>query len=718
MQGKADPSARSAGNLVLTILERSARGLGISDSQRALAESLIWPFVARRSLRSKEWFTTDELRKVIKSMRKTIERIIKYTDTENREQTFIKYWLDLYMCQVFQDQQRPVKDDWIVDSLFSGYLRRFVARSIAKRDLSFIYSLAKGSKRMWPVLGEWKKHQTLLKHRQRFGEFHGECDADLIESIEKTSKEVFAKSIGAQGIKLVPSESACLQAARSKGGASSLFKPFDMEGTFKSDVARSIGKLRALDAGINKWRQATFDLALKEVLRDGESLFDLSVVPIAEPGKFRVITKGDGYLYTALQPLQGLLLSDWKNHKASTMKSEDLTTRIKQIDVNCKCDFFCSVDYEAATDLLKLHATLACMNELKGVPLYELAMEALKAPGVVRYPRVKGYPVLGNVLKADAQPMGHPLSFPILCCINLAVYRCAIKRWVNLVRERTERIRRIDLATAMWKNVIVNGDDMLFKCEESFYPVFIETATNAGLKISKGKNYLSKDMCMINSQVFQRKGGQMVRCGYLNLKLVKGTSLKEGDSSALPTQISKDLNRMVELCPWTKCVIPDVFSRWKEDWLGHCFRPNWYIPVHLGGYGVDLRYAPENWRVTREQRRMARLMFSNPVTTLYRTTGMKLPLARVAGAILSWKRIPETCPLRQEQNDETDPWLVRLALGFHFSQRGILSETKVQKSFDFRKLKPLNMDELTECWKTKLVSTMGPECPPLSYIRI
>jgi hypothetical protein len=60
--------------------------------------------------------------------------------------------------------------------------------------------------------------------------------------------------------------------------------------------------------------------------------------------------------------------------------------------------------------------------------------------------------------------MGHPLSFAILCAINLSVYHHSIRLWVRDSKSHAQFLERKRLARIMWRQVIVNGDDMLFKC--------------------------------------------------------------------------------------------------------------------------------------------------------------------------------------------------------------------------------------------------------------
>jgi len=79
------------------------------------------------------------------------------------------------------------------------------------------------------------------------------------------------------------------------------------------------------------------------------------------------------------------------------------------------------------------------------------------------------------------QMMGHILSFPLLCLINKAVSCMALP---------PDRFIR------------VNGDDVLFAASPREYREWEIHTKNVGLKKSVGKNYYSRDMAMINSEVY------------------------------------------------------------------------------------------------------------------------------------------------------------------------------------------------------------------------
>jgi len=212
-------------------------------------------------------------------------------------------------------------------------------------------------------MSKLKEQQALAKHKLRlsrlpvkhFSLFHD----DLAETTKVLTRKIFAKSKLGSPTKFIPSGSACLQAGRKDGGALSIFEQFHYPGC---SLESELGKLRSLNHALFEWRTEEYKSAQENVWnRIGDrdpSLNVVDVVALPEPGKFRIITKGDGYLYSYLQPLQGQMLTAWKKCHASTMSDSDLTARINTLHANV--DFFpnwCSGDYEAATDLLNRELT-------------------------------------------------------------------------------------------------------------------------------------------------------------------------------------------------------------------------------------------------------------------------------------------------------------------------------------------------------------------------
>nr|UJQ92933.1 MAG: putative RNA-dependent RNA polymerase [Narnaviridae sp.] len=700
--------------LVLTV-SRLAAGKEASASTVQLVESLVWPFVSRRSLFSGGPFSDKEFRRFVHSMKYTADQIKRYTSTDNKEQSFIKFWLDTFMCKLFLDPALPPRPTWLETSLFSGWCRRFLNRALARRDSSFIYSLSKGSKMMWPRLGDEKELAALQGHRAILSTPQPIVPLDVIVEIRKTSNLVFRVGSAGPPIKFMPSPSACVQVGRAGGGALSLFEPLVPE-------TGSLGALRHLEISLESWRSATYNEALigsEEQARRGDAL-RVEVQAIPEPGKFRIITKGDGYLYTALQPLQGMMLSCWKSRLESTMRSGDLTESIRRLDKALPYPgwLWRSGDYEKATDYLARDATIAAFSACSWMPGSDLGSFSLGRASA-SYPQDVG--LIPDVQYEEGQLMGHPLSFPLLCVINLACYRLAISRWISEGASPDELAARIYVGGTMRENVIVNGDDILFKSEDSFYRIWLRTVKEVGFRISLGKSYSSPDVCLINSQLFRRVGGLMQRFGYLNLRLVKGNSLKGGESQATPTQIGKDLSEMVRLCPWTNCSIPAAFGRWREDWFMEGFKPNWYLPVHLGGFGLSRAFAPVTLSFSRQQRLMAARFVADPRMALYRRAGMNLFATRLAGALMRWRMIPDVpyVPVESETED-SDDWLARCALvSMAMGRSSQVSDRVFTSRFSpSHRLSPMSVEALERYWNVRLFATRVAPCPPLNVLRI
>ena len=95
-----------------------------------------------------------------------------------------------------------------------------------------------------------------------------------------------------------------------------------------------------------------------------------------------------------------------------------------------------------------------------------------------------------DFLMSNGQLMGCVFSFIILCLINAAVYRASLERYTG---------RRFFLRNLPAK---INGDDILFKTNSLHYALWCEMIEKVGFEKSVGKNYVSDQFCVINSQYF------------------------------------------------------------------------------------------------------------------------------------------------------------------------------------------------------------------------
>lgn len=632
------------------------------DNAWILTRSLLICFLARVSTRE-EWFTQKDWRRFSRTSEK-LQRAIESIEDFDCRQTVIKYHTDLMMCRVFNDAQRPPQDEFAErHPLFTGFLRKFVNRAIARRDIAFIYSLSKGAKKSWPALSKVKRDATLSKHRERWALESPALPDDLVREIRSYSSRIFRSAYeirdqatpltsgktrrNANDIvptKLNVSTSACLQASRQKGGALSLTDPFNLD---QSSHQPDHGSLRELNHNYELWRRGVLQSFAANVaersLEGDEALQTVKIIDIAEPGKYRTVSLGDGYLYTVVQPLQQTLIECWKSTRHSTMLLDDLEEKITDIhhELAQYSDLhWVSGDFEAATDLLNQNATFEALSPLNSFD-YDLAKTCLTVSRV-KYPKDSGLEDLLNPTRGQA--MGNPLSFPLLCVINLAALSCACRRWVNLSEFPVEKQYRNDVAKAILRNTIVNGDDILFKADNVLYQLWKEATADAGLKWSVGKNYYSSDCCMINSQVFKLKGAGitavMKRYRYLNQSLVFGVNLKK-DAEATAIQVCAALNPMYENLKWSRCTIPLAMKRFEKDRLEYGFQPDWFTPVHLGGYGLKAEFGPNpdlhGMQYTKRQRIVAAVFIANP----------DLALIRTMGSDRSWKNYSKMSALRK-----------------------------------------------------------------------
>lgn len=635
-------SERSLERFMSSLWKRVASEDSLPNGKEAhkMAQSIAVVFLARLS-RNEEWLSRKDSERFVRASRELVRRLSAHP--LDSMQSYAKFWLDKVLARVTEDRNPfPETPAAFSKPLLSGFFARILARRIAKRDRAFAYSLQKGAKLAWPALPDTCLVSSLLSHHKAIAvDSRFDIPEPLCRVISETSAEVFSHLPVMN--RFCPSSSACYEINRGGGGALNLFKTFEPE-----CVRGPPGILIDLNRQFDEWRSEQFRIAQLSVIagcqfdvdtqvgsahnlgnidvedlkarvgycnQPSQKIFDVKIVPIPEPGKFRIISKGSGRLYTALQPLQGAMLSAWKHHPSSTMLTPELTARVQQLQnrKHPSFSFWASVDYKAATDNLRRQATLRALDGLPEGFAKTWAFASV-TPGRMRYSFPEGLRPEGfvnDVMQGEGQLMGHPISFPLLCIINLACYRASLEEWVRRDLSRKPWLSRL------WNNVITNGDDMLFPSDEELYAIFLKTSSQVGFIPSAGKNYLSPHTALINSQMFSIVSGVVRRVGYFNQRLLLGHTLKEGDSLATPTQICIATNEMVALCPWTQCAIPWVMNRWTGDQRVN--RPNWFLPVVLGGYGLSPRWAPDSLTITRHQRKLASAFRRDPRLSLYLT---------------------------------------------------------------------------------------------------
>jgi len=754
--------------------------------------SLIWVVTARLS---KNEFIHNRnaifIHKLVMSFKKTADCINKYityaprpvtlldiqqSADHNDEQTFVKYHIDAYLCKCFGDSILPKEPNFLIRPLFYGIVKDYVNKWLVKRDLNFFYSLQKGTKKIWPALGPWKLLKACETHALDLSSTRSAMDQDLLDEIGVVTLLLYSNIRTDECQKLIPSGSSCIQATRKQGGNLSLFPQLDLDSVDSqshTENLSAIGVLRYTNNLVADWRQDTLDqslIKLKESLDLYRTDVELDpyvpwqknvVVALPEPGKFRLISKGDGYLYTPLQPLQSALLGRWKSSRYSTMLDQNLSETLSSLLVGY--DNFHwgeelvwnSGDFEKSTDKQKKESTFAVLRSLQkcNAPLLDLANLSFQ-PTLMEYPSYtcedgSSFRLLDDIIAKEGQLMGHPLSFPILCTVNLSVYRLAVKRWGQVSGKG-----RYFMAQFLLDKVIINGDDILFFGPRSLLPFFDEIAISVGFIKSVGKNYVSSDMLMINSQVFRVFGSRVVRYGYLNLNLIYGNNIKKSsvdkETKITGVNLGGELSKMFLLCKWTQSCLPFALQHITKDdsfrvirkfvhtksgaviRVDKPFIPNWFLPIHLGGFGVDPSLSPGPVVLTADQRRVATYFIINPKESLYLSSGIKIPTWLAPNSVLRVVLLSEEesmAPKRQGFSELVplanleDSWLQRLSYIARIT--GNFDEGKRPRAnrkigADHPKFSDVIYDSETIFSFSKPLFYAVPTipCPPLPYLRL
>jgi hypothetical protein len=567
-------------------------------------------------------------------------------------------------------------DNVLDKRVFRGFVGMLVARQVRKAQggelpaRCFLASYLL-SKRGWPELCLSKRLQTVLDHQTYLAKEPAVVPTELLEEIRKTCNKIFRNTTLK---KLSPSRHASYLSSRKAGGAwgevvshpppmfhwtdlvHSQFRAQDREvllydvrsEAWKADTLRGVvlddefshrPSIREVNMSIIDWRNDLWnELCDEAAISRTYRRVRAQVIP--EPGKFRMITAGDGFQYTWLQPLQGSLLLNWAGCRYSTMTAN----WEEEVELWKAPDGWVwnSGDYKAATDQLNMFSTLeamAAISKIYGLPAdFDHGLDGVEveytAKDAVTLPRV--------IWQKNGQLMGHPLSFPILCVINLAGLSCAINRGIARgVISREDRPKILSMTK-------INGDDILFPCPPALCRIWEDTAAELGLVLSTGKSYASKDFAMVNNVMFNKRGeGASKRIGYLNQKLILNFSLKGGESLKSPFEIGHAFNKMFRDCPKSTTFLSDCVSNRKELPI-YGYQPNFFVSCALGGLGVDPQYADREIYVTGLQRQVASLFAEGVMNSYLFATGTSdrgllgklmrsLPPVRVSTGAGTWE---------------------------------------------------------------------------------
>jgi hypothetical protein len=273
----------------------------------------------------------------------------------------------------------------------------------------------------------------------------------------------------------------------------------------------------------------------------------VGIIPLLEPLKIRIISKGNDMRYWLAKPVQSAMHTALRETVpfcliGRTLEKSDLERLAERTHAFGKLhgvtfDHMVSGDFAGATDTTNINATKAAFESFldrsqfvsRGVgisipketsrcdarcsintkdqaalnPEVKLLLKNLRSVLYEQWLTYK-HPKMEECMDSEdgmftqeqrnGQLMGSPLSFPILCLLNLCGYWKAIETFVG------KKVAFCDLP------VLVNGDDILFFSiggeDGEFYKLWKSALVDLGFTLSIGKNYVHETVCTINSACF------------------------------------------------------------------------------------------------------------------------------------------------------------------------------------------------------------------------
>ncbi len=451
----------------------------------------------------------------------------------------------------FLHQERPERPASLSGSsyLFTGRLKRFIKarmHSCTLKNASLFQGILQGVKRACEVVPDSFIHKALLKHRERLStvpsiswdmntRFERKCrilfrhffsDLALYEASPSASKEYVRSKGGQRQFILDTVEGKSSEFLRkmvevSPGVVEEARSSYDISNT--SDVLAFLryggGEMKALGPLQEYWSELIMQNPFRRPL-------EVQVSAVLEPLKVRLITKGESLPYWFSKFYQKDLHSYLRKKIPFSLIGEPLDTkhldwlRTQTIGLNIPFEFWVSGDYSAATDGLKLPYTKTAFEaSLDRVDLPHYQKEVLRS---VLYEQEISYPPKSGVEKVSqrtGQLMGSPLSFPILCVVNLIGY------WLSMEEYLGRTLRFDELA------VLVNGDDILFGSNKDHYKIWLRWIEELGFSLSLGKNYCHPRFLTVNSELYLDRGHDFKHVPYLNVGLMTGQSKLTGRAS-------------------------------------------------------------------------------------------------------------------------------------------------------------------------------------------
>lgn len=590
-------------------------------------------------------------------------------DLVGRMEVVVKFSTTYYSAKIllqsvppFEDNLRPFVLGYRLDRIFSRY------RGVSKKNLRLSLDLL-NLKRCCPTVSDTFIKSAMQKHAETIcGSPRGrETPVEVVNELRWFMNKMIMTYGMPEPLKLeLPSSSSCYGISRAAGGPETLVdrfiipeedekRPFDADG-YKEEVRarkklQKIYRRYGLDTDVPdsiseplgsglSYPKGLLHCVRHEVINPLDDWINAEAVPITEPCKVRVITKGEPIPYLASKSFQ-VSTSKWlgkcpnlKLTRKSFCEADVVEFLEKSVNFYGVRDLLIvSADYSAASDNISSRISVeaaAAFVPIFGSKLVDLIAKTLlhhrvrydrlllnRLPQGFVYEQINGKDVTEEDfqnrenpdsicykkshiwvtgIQKNGQLMGSFPSFVVLCMANLSIIGSVLRKFSK---------------DDGFLPILVNGDDALF-CLPSMadYEDWKARTTHCGLALSAGKNYVvpwnptspKSAFLMINSKCYQINGLKVQYIPYINGALLRGWTKTSAEFWTLLTAengIASRFNQLIEgFCPLDQWKLARKFIRW---WSWALFNPQiipscvpWYIPEAFGGLGFKPIPGPFN----------------------------------------------------------------------------------------------------------------------------
>jgi len=558
------------------------------------------------------------------------EQLDFYVQSRNwPTQMFVKFakYITVWPMARYLHQDLPQKPSGFEGSglVFRGHIKRLLkSRLVALNDKNTRLWLTylQGVKRGAAVVSKDFIQSSMVAHRTSLMT-PPTTSEDVIRSYDRYVERALSDFWPPyKSLKLhEASSSASYESKRSEGGARQFMMDHLVYGDSKEKLpyaSESLINMVEVSPGHvvemrGLWTPRLDDFVTKSDPQDGS----VEVSAVCEPLKVRLISKGNAFNYYVSKDFQKKMWSYLQKYDQFSLTGRPMDASdlhgilIRERNLNLSFDKWVSGDYSAATDGVDYRLTKKFFEVMLRRADYPKELEKVlwKVIGLqeIHYPNsYNKNGTLDPIQQANGQLMGSPLSFPLLCLINLIAYWSALEQYLG------RPIKMRDLP------VLINGDDILFRANDGFYVIWKEKVAECGFKLSVGKNYIHKSLLTINSKMYRYIIGTDGRpdfrlIPFLNCGLLTGQSKITG----------REVHRMLPVWSLYNKTVPEAadklrahrrfihyhkqliidFTGSTKNRVGGNF--NLFLPSNRGGLGFDLVIPRTEYRITSFQRRYA-----------------------------------------------------------------------------------------------------------------